>query len=115
MPGGSDRLSANAILQRVDDAIIAQNGSEGAAWVRAYLAGGHDRKPLVRTLALAAVKEGNDPHNQEIGLCMMEDYLHSTAPERDLLLPACAHIVAGHMKYGDPLEPYKRFAEAFDL
>ena len=115
VPSGAERLPADTILQRVDEAIMAQSGSEGAAWVRTYLAGGYDRKPLVRTLALAAVKEGNDPHNQEIGLCMMEDYLKSTAPERDVLLPACAHIVAGHVKYGDPLEPYKRFAKAFDL
>ena len=111
VPNGSERLAADTILQRVDEAIMAQSGSEGAAWVRAYLAGGYDRKPLVRTLALAAVKEGNDPHNQEIGLCMMEDYLKSTAPERAVLLPACAHIVAGHVKYGDPLEPYKRFCQ----
>ena len=61
VPSASGRLSAEELLQRVDDAIIGQNGSEGAAWVRAYLAGGYDRKPLVRTLALAAVKEGNDP------------------------------------------------------
>jgi len=27
----------------------------------------------------------------------------------------CAHHTAGHIKYGDSLEPYRRFAEAFDI
>jgi len=82
---------------------------------RAYLAAGHDRAPLVQTLALAAVKEGNDPHNQEIGLCLLEDYGHTRAHDKDTLLLACAHHTAGHVKFGDPLEPYKRFAEAFGI
>ena len=66
----------------------------------------------VRLSALAAVKEGNDPHNQEIGLCLLEDYGHSTAPDRDTLLLACAHHTAGHQKFGDPLEAYRRFTDA---
>ena len=71
-----------------------------------------DRAPLVQTLALCALKEGNDPHNQEIGLCFLEDYGHSTAHDRDTLLLACAHHTAGHQKFGDPLEAYRRFTEA---
>jgi hypothetical protein len=27
---------------------------------------------------------------------------------------ACAHHTAGHIKYGDPQEAYRRFTEAFD-
>jgi hypothetical protein len=89
---------------------------ESVAWTRAYLAAGHDRAPLVQTLALAAVKEGNDPHNQEIGLCLLEDYGHNArARQGHTLLLACAHHTAGHVKFGDPLEPYKRFAEAFGV
>ncbi len=30
----------------------------------------------------------------------------------DALLLACAHHTAGHQKFGDPLEAYKRFTEA---
>ena len=67
----------------------------------------------MRTLALAAVKEGNDPHNQEIGLCLLEDYGHSTAADRETLLLACAHHTAGHQKFGDPLDCYRKFTEAF--
>jgi hypothetical protein len=66
----------------------------------------------VQTLALAAVKEGNDPHNQEIGLCLLEDYGHTSAVDRDTLLLACAHHTAGHQKFGDPLECWRRFTEA---
>jgi hypothetical protein len=91
---------------------MALRPDESSAWVRAYLDAGHDRAPLVQTLALAAVREGNDPHNQEIALCLLEDYGHSTAAERDTLLLACAHHTAGHQKFGDRLEPYRRFREA---
>ena len=80
-----------------------------------YLGSGADRAPLVQTLATAATKVGNDPHNQELGLCLLEDYLHTKAHDRERLLLACAQHTAGHRKYGDPLECYRRFAEAFDL
>jgi hypothetical protein len=95
--------------------MIALKPVESVAWTRAYLEGGggsYDRQPLIHTLALGAVKQGNDPHNQEIGLCLLEDYLHSTAAERELLLLACAQHTAGHVKYGDSLKPYRRFVEA---
>ena len=95
--------------------MMALNPPESVAWTRAYLEGGYDRQPLVQTLALGAVKEGNDPHNQEIGLCLVEDYMHSTAADRDTLLMACAQFIAGHVKYGDPIESYRRFTDAFDL
>ena len=60
-----------------------------------------------------AAKTGNDPHNQELGICLLEDYMHSTASDRDRLLLACAKHTAGHRKYGDHLEAYRRFSEAF--
>jgi hypothetical protein len=114
-PAGAGALTAAQILERLDAAQMALKTDESVAWTRAYLAAGHDRAPLVQTLALAAVKEGNDPHNQEIGLCLLEDYGHTRAHDKDTLLLACAHHTAGHVKFGDPLEPYKRFAEAFGV
>ncbi len=111
-PQGASSLSQHELLRRLDDAQMALKPDESTAWVRAYLDAGYDRSPLVATLALASVKEGNDPHNQEIGLGLLEDYGHSTAPDRETLLLACAHHTAGHQKYGDPLEAYKRFTEA---
>jgi len=111
-PQGARSLSQGELLDRLDKAQVALSPDESRAWVRAYLDAGYDRAPLVQTLALAAVKEGNDPHNQEIGLCLLEDYGHSTAHDRDTLLLACAHHTAGHQKFGDPLEAYRRFTEA---
>ena len=88
---------------------------ESVALTQAYLESAFARAPLVEVLAIAASKLGNDPHNQELGLCLVEDYLHSTAAGRDVLLLAAAKHTAGHRKYGDPLEAYQRFAEAFGL
>jgi len=111
-PAHAHSLSASQLLQRIDESQMALKTEESVAWTRAYLDGGYDREPLVQTLALAAVKEGNDPHNQEIGLCLLEDYGHTSAAERDTLLLACAHHTAGHQKFGDPLECWRRFTEA---
>jgi hypothetical protein len=108
-------LSQWQLLDRLDDAMVRRNAQEAVSWVRAYLASGAEREPLVQTLAMGAAKQGNDPHNQELGLCFLEDYGKSTARERDVLLLGCAHHTAGHIKYGDSLEPYRRFSEAFGL
>jgi hypothetical protein len=85
------------------------------AWTRAYLAGGHDRMRLVGMLALDALKHGNDTHNQEIALCLLDDYCRDPRGDRERLLLACAHHTAGHQKYGDTLEPYRRYLEAVGL
>ena len=111
-PASARALSPGALLERLDAAQVALKPDESVAWTRAYLDAGYDRAPLVSTLALCAVKEGNDPHNQEIGLGLVEDWASSTAHDRDTLLLACAHHTAGHQKFGDPLEAYRRFTEA---
>jgi hypothetical protein len=111
-PRAAASLSPGALLERLEQAQAALQMDESRAWVQAYLEAGHDRGPLVRTLALAAVKEGNDPHNQEIGLCLLEDYEQSAAHDREARLLACSHHTAGHQKFGDPLEAYRRFTEA---
>jgi hypothetical protein len=114
-PQGADALSANEILERLDAAQVAMKPAESVAWTRAYLAGGHDRDRLVGTLALAALKHGNDTHNQEIALCLLSDYRRNPQGERERLLLACAQHTAGHQKYGDTLEPYRRYLEALGL
>ena len=111
-PHGAGALSQAQVLDRLGEAQAGLKTQESTAWVHAYLDAGYDRAPLVETLALAAVKEGNDPHNQEIGLCLLEDYGKSRAADRETLLLACAHHTAGHQKFGDPLEAYARFTEA---
>ena len=39
----------------------------------------------------------------------------SSAADRDTLLLAAAHHTAGHVKFGDPLECYRRFGEALGV
>ena len=107
--------SQQQLLAALDEALVARNAGLSVALVRAFLVGGYERHSLVRTLALGAAKHGNDTHNQELGLCFLEDYGKSTAADRDSLLLACAHHTANHIKYGDSLEPYRRFAEALQL
>jgi hypothetical protein len=114
-PAGSESLSARQLLEQLDTALLGLRTEEAVDLTAAYLKGGFDRAPLVEELATAACKLGNDPHNQELGLCLLEDYLHTQASDRDRLLLACAQHTAGHRKYGDPLEAYRRFTEAFGV
>jgi len=114
-PRGSETMSADEILRHLDAAQVAMKPEESVAWTRAYLAGGHDRRRLVGTLALCALKHGNDTHNQEIALCILEDYRRNAHGDREQLLLACAQHTAGHQKYGDTLEPYRRYLDALGL
>jgi hypothetical protein len=114
-PSGADRLSAAEIIDRLTGALIALDGPQSMAWTKAYLDSGAETGPLVRALALAASRLGNDPHNQEIAQCMIEDYLKNKQPDRGRLLLACAQHTAAHRKYGDALDCSRRFGKAFDL
>jgi hypothetical protein len=114
-PSGADKLTAGQLLERVDTAVCALNGPESLAWTQAYLDNVGDRAPLVERIALAATKLGNDPHNQEIAQCMLMDFGTNRHPERDKLLLAAAYHTAMHRKYGDPMEPAKRFSDAMGV
>ena len=114
-PPGADALGSGPLLERLEATLLALRPDEAVALTATYLKAGFDRTPLVETLASAAAKIGNDPHNQELGLCLLEDYLHSMAADRERLLLASAQHTAGHRKYGDHLESYRRFAEALGL
>jgi hypothetical protein len=115
VPPGAESLSPRPLLERLDQALVALRPDEAVDLTATYLRSGFDRAPLVQVLATAACKLGNDPHNQELGLCLVEDYLRTKAHDRDRLLLASAQHTAGHRKYGDPHEAYRRFAEAFAL
>jgi hypothetical protein len=114
-PPGIDALPAAGLLARLTGALLALRADEAVDLTAAYLKAGFDRAPLLRALADGACILGNDPHNQELGLCLLEDYRRSQAHNRERLLVACAKHTAGHRKYGDPLECYRRFADAFHL
>jgi hypothetical protein len=111
-PGEADGMTGPAILDRMEAALFSLDGKQSRAWTQAYLDGGYDRAPLVQRLALVAASIGNDPHNQEIAQCLLEDYGKHTGPGRDRLLLACAQHTARHRKYGDFLEVRRRFDAA---
>ncbi len=114
-PHGSEGLSQSQLLSRLSDAVLGLEADESVALTQVYLQSSFDRDALVELLAVDACKLGNDPHNQELGLCLIEDYQHSTAAGRDKLLMACAKHTSNHRKYGDPLEAYNRLAGALGI
>ena len=114
-PSGADKLKPEQVLDRVDAAVLALNGEDSRNWTQAYLESGADKKPLVQRLALLAARMGNDPHNQEIGQVLIEDWTKNQSPDRDRLLLACAHHTAVHRKYGSPLDCAQRFGAALGI
>ncbi|MBV9547860.1 MAG: hypothetical protein JOY61_26090, partial [Chloroflexi bacterium] len=111
----ADAWAPGRLLERLHQAMLARSQDESLALVHAYVSGGFDTAPLLQRLAQAAAEFGNDPHNQEICLGLVEDYSRSTAVDRERLLLGCVTNLTGYRKYGDPLEAYQRFATAFDL
>jgi hypothetical protein len=110
--GRTSGHTESVLLERLETAILGLGADEAVQLTADCLDNAVDRARLVTTLATAAAKIGNDPHNQELGLGLLEDYLHSTAWDRDRLLLAQAKHSAGHRKYGDHLEATRRFADA---
>jgi len=115
MPANVAGFDAERLATGVEAATLALDAPKAVGWTKACVESGHDRAPLVRALAMAASRLGNDPHNQEIALCMLEDYARNRSPDRDRLLLAAAQHTARHRKYGDPLDCSRRFGKAFDV
>jgi hypothetical protein len=114
-PSAAARLGGSDIIGRLEAALAALDAPQSVAWTKAYLDSGADRDVLVQRLALMAARFGNDPHNQEIPQCLLQDYAINQCADRERLLLACAHISAGHRKYGDTFEAAHRFGEAMGL
>jgi hypothetical protein len=103
------------LLDRLHRALLARNQDESLALVHTYVESDYPDAELLQVLAVAAAEFGNDPHNQEICLGLIEDYRVSTAADRERLLLGSVTNLTGYRKYGEPLEAYQRFASAFDL
>jgi hypothetical protein len=115
LPAGAERMSELQLLERILAAIVALDGPQAVAWAKAYLASSGDRQTLVQQLALTACRLGNDPHNQEIAQCLLEDYAKNRSFDRDRLLLACVQHTAVHRKYGDFLECGRRYGRAMGV
>ena len=111
----SDAWDGSRLLERLHRALLDRNTDESLALVHAYVQSSFDQSALIQVLATAAAEFGNDPHNQEICLCLLEDFARSTAIAREKLLFGSVVNLTGYRKYGDPLEAYERFATAFAL
>ena len=114
-PAGADTMAPGQLLERIIATVTALDGPQALGWTRAYLASGGDRALLVEQLALVACRIGNDPHNQEIGQLLLEDYAKNRGFDRDRLLLACVQHTALHRKYGDFLEAGRRYGQAMGL
>jgi hypothetical protein len=114
-PAGADTMSPPQLLERIASSITALDGPQALGWTRAYLESGGDRAPLIEQLALAACRIGNDPHNQELGQILLEDYGKNRSFDRDRLLLACVQHTAVHRKYGNFLEASQRYGKAMGL
>ena len=114
-PQGADKMTQQKLLDEVDATICALDGPACLAWTQAYLDSGADRTALVRRIALAASKLGNDPHNQEIAQCMLMDYGTNKLAGRDRQILSAAYHTAMHRKYGDTLECANRFGQGLGV
>jgi len=75
----------------------------------AYLRSGADRRPYMETVALAACRFQDDPHNQKITISSFEEYGHNKTHLRDRLLLAGARVLAGWVKMPGERDCYARF------
>jgi hypothetical protein len=103
------------MLEHIVASTVALEGPQAIAWTRAYLAGGGDPTVLAQQLALCATRIGNDPHNQELGQLLVEDYFKNRSFDRNRLLLACVQHTAVHRKYGDYLEASRRYGDAMGI
>jgi len=115
VPAAAAKMSGTDLLQQIEAAVLELNGPMAVAWTRAYLNNGGDRDKLVQQLALFACWMGNDPHNQEIGHTLLEDYQNNRSWDRERFLLAQVHHTATMRKYGDALDCARRFGRAMGV
>jgi hypothetical protein len=98
-----------AWLTELDEAIMALDVPRTTALAAAYLESGPERTAYMSTVALAACKFQDDPHNQKISHSAFEEYAHNSTHLRDRLLLAAARLLAGWTKMPGERECYARF------
>jgi hypothetical protein len=115
LPPGASSKSPGQMLEHIVAATIALEGPKAIAWARAYLEAQGDPQALAQQLALCASRVGNDPHNQELGQLLVEDWGKNRGFDRNRLLLACVQHTAVHRKYGDFLEASRRYGQAMGI
>jgi len=105
-PRGS---TPSVLLQELDEAIMTLDIQRTSAVANAYLQSEADRKAYQATIALAACRFQDDPHNQKITISSFEEYGHNSTHLRDRLLLAAARQLAGWVKMPGERDCYARF------
>jgi hypothetical protein len=99
----------DALLRELDEAIMALDFPRATAVANAYLQSGADRKAYQATVALAACRFQDDPHNQKITISTFEEYGHNSTHLRDRLLLATPRLLAGWVKMPGERDCFARF------
>ena len=94
----TDGRAPEELLHNLDDAIMALDFPRATALANAYLQSGADRRAYQATVALAACRFQDDPHNQKITISTFEEYAHNSTHLRDRLLLATSRLLAGWLK-----------------
>ncbi len=98
-----------ALLQELDEVILAFDIGRTTALAQAYLRSGADRTAYQTSIAVTACKFQDDPHNQKITHSSFEEYAHNSTHLRDRLLLASARLLAGWPKMPGERDCYARF------
>ena len=98
-----------ALLTELDAAIMAFDIARATAVAQAYLTSGADRKAYMATVALAACKFQDDPHNQKISHSTFQEYENNSTHLRDRLLLVAVRLLAGWPKMPGERDCYARF------
>ena len=104
-----DDRTPQSLLTELDAAILAYDVPRTTAIADAYLRSGADRKAYQATVAIAACKFQDDPHNQKITHSTFEEYAHNSTHLRDRLLLATVRLLAGWPKMPGERDCYARF------
>jgi hypothetical protein len=98
-----------ALLQELDEAILAYDVPRTTAIASAYLRSGADRRAYMSAVAVTACKFQDDPHNQKITHSTFEEYGVNSTHRRDHLLLATVRLLAGWPKMPGERDCYARF------
>jgi hypothetical protein len=101
--------SPEVLLGALDDAIMGLDFPRATAVADAYLRSGADRRAYMETVALAACRFQDDPHNQKITISTFEEYGHNSTHLRDRLLLATPRLLAGWVKMPGERDCFARF------
>jgi len=98
-----------ALLEDLDQAILAFDFAKTTAIANAYLKSGADVSAYQAAVALTACKFQDDPHNQKITHSSFEEYANNGTHLKDRLLLASARLLVGWPKMPGERECYARF------